>query len=232
MQTSLIALPHLHTVTTGKGESLADLVTTLAPEHLSNQQLVQMEQVHGAEVAVFTTHKGFETAARNPTAETPVKKLSSNEPLLNSLRLPGVDAVLTSLPNLMLVVRTADCVPILLAHPSGVIGAIHAGRRGTQQKILQKTLKLLKETWSITESLHVWIGPHICAKCYETNRQTGEHYDLLTENLKQLHAEFAPESITLTLDGRCTAHHNNELYSYRREGVGVPMNYSGIKFKS
>ncbi len=217
MQTAFIAVPHVQTAVTGRGESLADLLAVLAPASSSKKHLLQMEQIHGAESAVVDERFDLETL----TAQSPA----------DTSRLSGVDAVLTSLPNLTLEVRTADCAPILLAHPSGIIGVIHAGRNGTEQKILQKTLNLLKETWNITDDLHIWIGPHICAECYEINRQTSEHYDLLTENLKQLHAEFAPETISLTLDGRCTAHHNGKLYSYRKEGAGVPMNYSGITAK-
>ena len=44
------------------------------------------------------------------------------------------DALITTQKNAALVVRTADCLPILIYHSSGIIAAIHAGRKGTEQE--------------------------------------------------------------------------------------------------
>jgi polyphenol oxidase len=164
--------------------------------------LVRMAQVHGDQIAVIR---------QTPPAST----------------LENVDATLTDLPDLILTVRAADCLPILIAHPSGVIGVVHAGRRGTQAEILAKTLQTLHQTWKITDNVHIWVGPHICAQCYEINPQTHERYDLLTENLKQIHQVFDDYAVNITVDERCTLE-DATLHSYRREGKGCPHQVAGI----
>lgn len=211
MRQNLLSLPQVFSATTGREETLETLKKSLpqASNTSSDRRTpatIEMEQVHGATIAILNT----------AASTTPATKL------------PGTDAVLSTLPDTLLVVRTADCLPILLYHPSGVVGAIHAGRKSTQAGILYQTLTALKQHWGVAGKLTLWLGPHICADCYEVNRTTKEHYDLLAENLAQLHQVFAPNQVVLYQDKRCTAHHNIELYSYRKNGSGVPMNYSGV----
>lgn len=157
---------------------------------------VTMEQVHGSlaqEVMSATTH------------------------------VASSDAIFTREKNLTLIVRAADCVPILFYSEAGIVGVIHAGRRGTQAEITRKTLETLPKA-----PLYIWIGPHICDDCYEINPTTGETYDLLAENLHQIHATVAEPHIQL--DARCTKE-DSTLHSYRREGAGKPMNYWGISLQ-
>src|SRR5262249_19786460 len=54
------------------------------------------------------------------------------------------DAWICSAWGVPIAVRTADCVPMLLAHPDRVIAAVHAGWRGTRARILQKVLSRLR----------------------------------------------------------------------------------------
>jgi len=145
---------------------------------------------------------------------------SSQEVTSASTQATGCDALFTREKNLTLIVRAADCVPILFYSEAGIVGVIHAGRRGTQAEITSKTLRQLPRA-----PLAIWIGPHICEDCYEINPITGETYDLLAENLRQIHDTVTQPHIQL--DMRCTKE-ETELHSYRREGAGVPMNYWGI----
>lgn len=138
------------------------------------------------------------------------------------------DACLTSQPGLVLQIKHADCLPVLLYHPSGVVGAIHAGRKGTEQHIFQHTLQMLKNFYEVQDGLRVWFGPAICEKCYQINREPDEHYSLIEKNKEQLLAEFESESVELTISPDCTCHQSNTYHSYRRKGPGVQMNYSGI----
>ena len=49
------------------------------------------------------------------------------------IRVPGVDALATSVPKLPLVVRVADCGPVFFYDPAGqVIALAHSGRKGTE----------------------------------------------------------------------------------------------------
>lgn len=138
------------------------------------------------------------------------------------------DGVLTAQPLAHLQVKTADCLPILLYHPSGVVGAIHAGRKGTELGILQAALQRLKKDWAITTDLKIWFGPAICSDCYQIDRASDMHYDLIAANQQQLYSVFPQSAVELRVSGRCTAHEPDSFNSYRREGAGVAMNYSGI----
>lgn len=139
-----------------------------------------------------------------------------------------VDAAFTKLPNLHLRVKHADCLPVLFYHPSQLIGVVHAGRKGTEHKILQKLLHHLKNNFNINDGLELWFGPAICYKCYQINREKDLHYDLVKNNTEQVRKIFSEDQATIVYSNHCTAHENEQFYSYRKEGKGVPMNWSGI----
>lgn len=139
--------------------------------------------------------------------------------------LDNLDGVFTDQKDLVLVVKAADCDPILLYHPSGVIGVIHAGRVGTEKGIIKKALTMIKEEYGLAEGWQIWLGPKICRDCYQINPDTDEHYDLSAKNTEQIQAVLAGETNFAVDSGLCTFHHGEWFYSYRREGKGVPMNY-------
>jgi copper oxidase (laccase) domain-containing protein len=139
----------------------------------------------------------------------------------------GVDAIITTQKHTTLIVRTADCLPILIYHPT-VIAGIHAGRKSTELNILEKTLKQLKETFNIKDGLHIYFGPHICKESYEINPETQEHFDLRQHNLTQLNAIYTPDQYTLYEANICTKLNTDTYYSYRSEGENAGRFYSGI----
>ena len=71
------------------------------------------------------------------------------------------DGLYTDKKLLPLVVKTADCVPILM-ESNKRISAIHAGWRGLEQLIFEKSLKVHD-----ISSLSISIGPHARKCCYE-----------------------------------------------------------------
>jgi YfiH family protein len=80
--------------------------------------------------------------------------------------LPQADALVTRRAGVGLVIRVADCVPVMLADPAGgVIAAAHAGRVGLLAGVLDATLAAMRECGAAR--IQAWIGPHICAACYE-----------------------------------------------------------------
>jgi YfiH family protein len=80
--------------------------------------------------------------------------------------LPRADGLVSDVPGVALVVRVADCVPVLLADPArGVIGAVHAGRPGLVAGVVPATVSAMRELGA--EDLVAWVGPHICGRCYE-----------------------------------------------------------------
>ncbi|MDP2772782.1 MAG: polyphenol oxidase family protein [Nocardioides sp.] len=80
--------------------------------------------------------------------------------------VPDGDALVTTARGLGLMIRIADCVPVVLADPvSGVIGAVHAGRAGVELDIVARTVGRMRAAGA--GNLVGWIGPHVCGGCYE-----------------------------------------------------------------
>ena len=95
----------------------------------------------------------------------------------------SADASITDTPDLLLGVQTADCVPILLLDPKKrAVAAVHAGWRGTLQRIVEKTIGRMKmEFKSDPVDLLAAIGPAIGGCCYEVG----------TEVAAAFHSQFA-----------------------------------------
>lgn len=146
--------------------------------------------------------------------------------------LLDTDAALTTLTNVELQVKTADCLPILLYHPLPLIGVVHAGRMGTEQKILENTLDFIKNRFQIDNNLEIFFGPAICEACYQIDRVTNLHYDLISENIKQVRSLFNSSQTNIWESNQCTCHQPAEYYSYRREGNGVRMNTCSMLLKT
>ena len=79
------------------------------------------------------------------------------------------DGAITNLPHLTLSILTADCLPILLYEKEKkIIGAIHAGWRGTSLSILQKTLTSIKKDFNgCLKDCLVLLGPSLRPCCFE-----------------------------------------------------------------
>lgn len=80
---------------------------------------------------------------------------------------PEADAALTRDPGVVLAVRTADCLPILLAAADGsAVAAIHAGWRGLAAGVVESTMA----RWpAVPASTVAWIGPAAGPSAYEVD---------------------------------------------------------------
>ncbi|HJR61573.1 MAG TPA: peptidoglycan editing factor PgeF [Vicinamibacterales bacterium] len=159
---------------------------------------------------------------------------------------PEADAAITNAPSAALVVRVADCAPILIADRRiGVTAAVHAGWRSTMQRIAPAVVTALADTYgSRPEDLVAAIGPSLGACCGEmgdevvdTFREAGHdepsltrwfvrepgrrpHFDLWRANGDQLErAGVSPGSIHVS--GLCTRSHPDVFHSYRARGQAV-----------
>jgi len=84
--------------------------------------------------------------------------------------LPSGDALVTATRGVGLMIRAADCVPVLLADARvGVVGAIHSGRHGTSLDIATRTITRMRELGA--EQIRAWVGPRVCGGCYEVPGQ-------------------------------------------------------------
>lgn len=81
------------------------------------------------------------------------------------------DGLITNDTDVALHIVTADCVPILLYDPIGkVIGALHAGWRGTVAEISKKAVLLMQSEYNCNPSdIIASIGPAISKCCYEVD---------------------------------------------------------------
>ena len=76
--------------------------------------------------------------------------------------LRTADAAVTARAGVVCVVRTADCLPVLLAATDGsAVAAAHAGWRGLADGVLQHTVAALRLRASAGVALRAWLGPAI-----------------------------------------------------------------------
>ncbi len=145
------------------------------------------------------------------------------------------DAVSTDREKVLIGVIVADCVPVLLCDMGKrVIGAVHAGWRGTAAQILKEVIKKMQAEFNCSpEDLLIAIGPSIRQCSYEVDEDvkeevrkgTGEgdyfskrdekyFIDLSTANkIQALNAGILPENIWQS--GECTFCSPDKFYSYR-----------------
>ena len=92
--------------------------------------------------------------------------------------LPSADGLITTIPDCPVGVLVADCCCLLASDVEGrVVGAFHAGWRGTLAGIAVQAVKAFEEEFSIhPEGLRFWIGPAICGECYETGPEIWEEF--------------------------------------------------------
>ncbi|MBZ4023231.1 polyphenol oxidase [Rhodobacter sp. TJ_12] len=87
------------------------------------------------------------------------------------------DGVVTATPGLLLTVLTADCQPVLFAdRTAGVIGATHAGWRGSIDGILENTLAAMERLGATRANITAVIGPCISQRAYEVGHDFMENF--------------------------------------------------------
>ncbi len=151
----------------------------------------------------------------------------------------GVDGLVTDKKDLLLSVRTADCVPILLFDTeSQVCGAVHAGWRGTVGKIAENAINMMEEKGAKRENILAAIGPCIGDCCYEVGIEVYEEFvaidekyssffkpngdrfmlDLTLANATML-VDFGISRENISCADICTKCNESDFFSHRRNGV-------------
>ena len=146
------------------------------------------------------------------------------------------DALATDRPGAALVVQTADCVPILLSAP-GVVGAAHAGWRGSARNVAGSAVAALEALGAAPAALSAWIGPSIGPCCYEVGGDVAAQFagdfvragcggagkyrlDLRAVNVAQLTAAGVPRS-SIAVHPACTLCGGAKFASWRRDGANA-----------
>ena len=143
---------------------------------------------------------------------------------------PQRDAVLTNIPGLTLLVFTADCLSLFLSAGTWV-GLVHAGWRGSQKKIAQKSLALMVEKSSLKpQEVKIMFGPCIGVGHYEVGQEFRQffpasslieksgrlYFDLAKETRRQL-LEAGARAENILDHGICPFAENGDFYSFRKE---------------
>lgn len=116
----------------------------------------------------------------NQTHSINVISVNKNTDFAN---LKDIDGIVTDDDNLVLVTYYADCLPIfLLDTTKNVYGILHAGWRGSVNKILQEGIKLMKNEYGCdTDNIVVSFGVCINPKVYEIGYDTFEYISSILE---------------------------------------------------
>jgi hypothetical protein len=136
------------------------------------------------------------------------------------------DALYTNRAGAALAVRTADCLPILLADArSRAVAAIHAGWRGTAAGIVSATLQRMRAECGVDpRKVCAAIGPGIGACCYHVGLDVARRFgldaagrlDLAAENRRQLLQAGVPRA-QLQVFQACTCCDPARFHSWRRD---------------
>jgi hypothetical protein len=187
------------------------------------ESLTTAKQVHGNKVAAVTKD---------------MRGKGSND---HGSSLDEIDAMVTNVPGILLMIQVADCVPLLFYDPKKkVIAATHAGWRGTVLEIARNTVNsMVKRFKSDPAYIYVGIGPSIGPCCYEVGHEVirgvsnnlrnpkdliktgnGKSYlDLWEANKSQLIESGIPAS-NIEVSQICT-HCNSDTFFSSRAGKGV-----------
>ena len=130
--------------------------------------------------------------------------------------------------GIALAVGIADCVPVFIAHPSGVIALLHSGWRGTAARITTEAIAALARQGLAPDELASHLGPAICGRCYEVSTEvreqlTGEPATRPGKvDLRSLIAEHAAETGVqkITVSSFCTRCDNDRFFSHRAGDAG------------
>lgn len=171
-----------------------------------------------------------------------------------SMRLDGVDALVTQLRGVVIGVNTADCVPVVLRDTTaGIIGVAHAGWKGTVARIAGATVEAMLGMGAGADRIEASIGPSICPGCFEVgdevveqfaeagfnigtimhrNRETGKaHIDLWEANTAVLE-DMGVKRGNIALPHRCTRCNVVRYFSARKLGIASGRTFSAIMMKN
>jgi YfiH family protein len=203
---------------------------------IPQQFFVLANQVHGTNVEIISNDRRGAGAFSRHNA------------------IVSCDAMITNEPEICLFVMAADCVPLLFFDKVKlVIGAAHAGWRGTVKKMAANTIHKMQEHYGCSpKDIYVGIGPSIGPCCYNVGGEVIEEvlktfgtteglinfenpnsapiFDLWSANKLQLTQAGVPEE-NIEIAGVCTQCHHDDFFSSRygkgvtgRFGAGIMIN--------
>ncbi|MDX1429288.1 MAG: peptidoglycan editing factor PgeF [Rhodothermales bacterium] len=160
---------------------------------------------------------------------------------------PGIDALVTQSPGLVLAITAADCAVVLLADvDAGIVAAAHAGWRGTVGAIVPETVRQMRRAGAALHGLRAYISPCISLERFEVGEEVADefanefvvrheewprpHVNLRSAIAAQLASEgVSPDRIEISTE--CTYDHA-DYYSYRADAGDTGRMMGFIAFDS
>ena len=144
------------------------------------------------------------------------------------LRTGEADGHLAAERGIILTVSIADCIPVFIAHPSGIVALLHSGWRGTVARIIDAGINAYGRLGIAPDELKVHLGPGICGRCYEVSEDvraqlTGQPVNRAGNvDLRSLIAEHARELgvMDVSVSADCTKCDNDRYFSHRAGDTG------------
>jgi len=148
---------------------------------VDRQKMVGVEQVHSAKVRIIGSQW-------------------SGEP-------PKADGMVSNRAGMTLVIKTADCAPVLLVDPqAGVIAAAHAGWRGALAGILEQTVLHMTFLGAQRERIVASIGPCIAQESYQVGFDFQDDFIDTSSDYDQFFTQTSDEKPHFNLAGFCQKH--------------------------
>jgi YfiH family protein len=207
------------------------------PLGIEPPQVVRVKQIHGGGVLTvdeaLACHEGFPRLLLDERYE--------------------YDALVTNLPDLALVVSTADCLPLLIHDPiRGAVAAVHAGWRSTAKRIASRAIEAMTAAYGTDPAdCRVAIGPAIRGCCYEVDAAVTDAMAATVPTWEDHAVQTRPGHFRLDLPGvnravmeqagvradriadvgLCTACRGDLFFSYRAEKphTGRMMNLIALR---
>ena len=184
---------------------------------LGDPPLFEVSQVHGREV------------------------VEAHDQSVDEVRAVEADALITRVPGQAVAVRTADCVPILLADPeTGAVAAVHAGWRGVEARIALAAIERLGAPGALLAA----IGPHIRVDAFEVSDEVAARIAAVAHGEPVVEARDPRPPVDLaravmaqlrdagvaTIDdvGGCTHAEAARFFSHRRDAGETGRHLSAI----
>ena len=160
--------------------------------------------------------------------------------------IEGVDAVMTDVPQLCIGVSTADCIPIIIydeAHHAAC--AVHAGWRGTVQRIVRVAVEAICKTYgSLPSQMKAVIGPGISLESFEVGDEVYQQFADAGFDMSAISRRYAKWHIDLPMCNRlqleetgitdiymsdiCTYQQASDYFSARRLGINSGRIFTGV----
>lgn len=104
---------------------------------------------------------------------------SENTKMWVGSNIPGVDGFVTNQTDTGLLLKLADCVPVIIYDPEHhAMGIFHVGWQGAVKQIHLKGLSLMQTEYGTDPAqVLVWLGPCAKACCYTSDKQPDQMDD-------------------------------------------------------